>query len=162
MLRLDLNKAINPCCAEPLVKASVEACRFIVPFGAFAQQSNPGVYRTVSKPLIYNMGLRVRDGDLGDPVLPMPYSDEGSVLSLGALVAGDTYVNWDSYVVNGLWAGIDGIDFDLSRDYVDNNNKPAVGTRVTLGSQMLKFGGSVMSGQSSPTARRTCHPVVDS
>lgn len=151
VLRLDLNRAMNPCCADPLIKASVEAGRFVVPFGAFAQQSNPGVYRTVSKPLIYNMGLRVRDGDLGDPVLPMPYSDEGAVLSTGALVAGDVYVNWDAYAINGLWAEVSGIDFDLSRDYVDNNNQPAVGTRVTLGNQMLKAGGSVMSGQSSPT-----------
>ena len=150
VLRMDLTHALNPCCEDPLVKGSVEAGRFVVPFGAFAQRSNPGVYRTVSKPLIYNMGMRVRDGDLGDPVLPMPYSDEGANLSLGALVAGDVNLNWNTYVVNGLWAGTDGIDFDLSRDYVDNNNQPAVGTRLTLGNQMLTAGGSIMSGQSSP------------
>jgi hypothetical protein len=33
---------------------------------------------------MFNMGQRVRDGDIGDVVLPLPYSDEGVLLSLAA------------------------------------------------------------------------------
>lgn len=148
-LRLDLAKVF--CFRDPAVRSSVEFGRVIVPFGAFAQQSNPGVYRTVSKPLMYNMGFRVLDEDLGDPVLPMPYSDEGLVLSLGGDVTDIVKIDWDVYAVNGLQAGAEGIDFDLSRDYVAINNSPSVGTRLTMGSKSLKFGSSLISGQSSPT-----------
>ena len=148
-VRLDLAQAL--CLRNPSLRSSLEFGRIVVPFGAFAQQSNPGVYRTVSKPLMYNMGFRVFDEDLGDPVLPMPYSDEGLVLSLGGDLTDVVKVDWDVYTVNGLQAGADGIDFDLSRDYVAINSSPSVGTRLTLGSQSLKFGSSLISGQSSPT-----------
>jgi len=123
----------------------------IVPFGAFAQQSNPGVYRTVTKPLIYNMGMRVYDEDLGDAVLPMPYADEGLVFNLGAELTQNVKASWDVYTVNGLQAGTDGIDFDMSRDYVGINNSPSLGTRLTLGNEQLRFGSSLISGTASPT-----------
>ncbi len=87
VIRLDLAKAMG--CSRPQLKAAVEAGRFIVPFGAFASQSNPGVYRTVSRPLIFNMGQRVLDGVIGDPVLPMPYADEGSMASFAMPLFGD-------------------------------------------------------------------------
>ncbi len=100
--RLDLATALN--CPWPGVKSAVEAGRFVVPFGAFAAQSNPGVYRTVSRPLIYNMGQGVYDGALGQSVLPMPFSDEGANISFGANVFGDVYLNWNNYVIHGLQA----------------------------------------------------------
>ena len=148
-LHLDLQQALGRQ-GSPL-RAAIDAGRFIVPFGAFAQQSNPGVYRTVTKPLIYNMGLRVFDGDLGDPVLPMPYSDEGANLNVSGLLWNDVVASWDTYVVNGLQGGADGIDFDLSRDYVDNNSQPAVGTRLTVGNSLLRLGSSLMTGNAAPT-----------
>lgn len=148
-VRLDLGYLLTGCRATQL-RTSVEAGRFIVPFGAFAQQSNPGVYRTVSKPLMYNMGLRVADGRWGDPVLPMPYSDEG--LRFDASYEFENFnATFDGYVVNGLQGTQDGIDFDFSRDYVANNQRPSVGTRVTVGSSMLRFGGSFIAGMFSPT-----------
>lgn len=117
-----------------------------MPFGAFASQSNPGVYRTVSRPLIFNMGQRVRDGDLGDPVLPMPYSDEGASFSLGLPVT--TYMNFgfDGYVINGLQGTADGIDFDMSRAYTSINNTPSIGGRATLGNDFFKLGASALGG----------------
>lgn len=149
VVRVDLGKWLNrgaaPC--ERSLQAAVEAGRIVVPFGAFAKQSNPGVYRTVSKPLMFNMGQRVFDEDLGDPVLPMPYSDEGVNLSFSKGIGNDFVVNGDFYVVNGLQGGDDGIDFDMSRDYVDNNKSPAVGARGTIGNQQLTLGGSMMSGR---------------
>jgi hypothetical protein len=148
-LRIDLGKALD--CCDPQWKSSIEAGRFIVPFGAFAQQSNPGIYRTVTKPIMYNMGMRVLDPTLGNPVLPMPYADEGANLHLSVPLWSDVAANWDAYVVNGLWASPDGIDFYLSRNYVDNNTRPAAGTRVTVGNSLLRLGGSVMAGDAAPT-----------
>ncbi len=77
--RVDLTKCLDSfcdCCCDHNLQASIEAGRFIVPFGAFYQQVNPGVYRTVTVPLIYNMGQRVFPAVLPVSVIPMPYSDE--------------------------------------------------------------------------------------
>ena len=149
VIRLDLTKWMSNGCepCERTLQVAVEAGRIVVPFGAFSQQVNPGVYRTVSKPLIYNMGQRVFDENLGDPVLPMPYSDEGANISFSRGIWNDVVLSGDFYIVNGLQGGSDGIDFDMSRDYVDNNKAPAIGTRVTLGNQTLKVGGSIMGGR---------------
>src|SRR5262249_8765228 len=75
LVRVDLSKYIDPCLRG--WKGGIDAGRMIVPFGAFAAQTNPGVYRTASTPLIFNMGQRVFNQDLGVPVLPMPYADTG-------------------------------------------------------------------------------------
>ncbi|MDB5385986.1 MAG: hypothetical protein JWM11_1632, partial [Planctomycetaceae bacterium] len=149
VLRLDLTKWLNNGCepCERGVKAAVEAGRIVVPFGAFSQQVNPGVYRTVSKPLIYNMGQRAFDDNLGDPVLPMPYSDEGINFSVSKPIFDDIVVDGNFYVVNGLQGGDDGIDFDMSRDYVANNKTPSVGGRATIGNGDLKIGGSIIGGR---------------
>lgn len=141
---LDLTELSGICLANS--RATIDAGRLIVPFGAFAAQSNPAIYRTVTKPLIYNMGQRVRDADLGDPVLPMPYSDEGASLNLLLPLIWDANATFDIYLVNGLQGGDDGISFDQSRDYVDNNSQPAGGGRVSIGNQYLRAGGSLMSG----------------
>jgi cytochrome c553 len=136
---------------DRLPKTTIEAGRFVVPFGAFYQQVNPGVYRTVTKPLIYNMGQRVRNADLGDPVLPMPYSDEGAVIDVSLPILDSLTAKFDTYVVNGLQGGLNGIDFLVSRDYVDNNREPAVGGRLAVGGKHLRLGGSVMGGRFNPT-----------
>ena len=79
-VKLDIATMLTGTCPREW-QLSLDAGRFIVPFGAFSSQVNPGVYRTVSKPLMFNMGQRVIEGDLGDPVLPMPFSDEGASLN---------------------------------------------------------------------------------
>jgi nitrate/TMAO reductase-like tetraheme cytochrome c subunit len=150
VLRYDLTNFINPCQRND-AKAAIEAGRFIVPFGAFASQNNPGVYRTVTRPLIFNMGQRVSDGDLGDPVLPMPYADEGANLSFSRLVSTDVRLGLNGYVVNGLQSGTTGINFDQSRDYVASNNRPSWGSRATLSGERLNLGASILTGQSSPS-----------
>ncbi len=152
-VRVDIGKLLYGECTREW-QLSLEGGRLVVPFGAFASQVNPGVYRTVSMPLIYNMGQRVRDDDLGDPVLPMPYSDEGlNVAGSVALIdfGGSDVINlsYDFYVVNGLNGNEEGIDFDRSRELLDNNSNPAVGGRVTIGSRFLRLGSSVMGGRFS-------------
>ena len=133
------------------VKASVEAGRFVAPFGAFSAQVNPSLYYTVSKPLIFNMGQRIFNDDLGQPVLPMPYADEGVNLNLGIPLAeigtGPITATLDGYVVNGLAGADGGLDFEQSRDLVDNNHRVAGGGRITLGGQNIRAGASITSGR---------------
>ena len=144
-VRIDLVNLI--CRRDSPVKSVVDAGRFIVPFGAFSSQVNPGVYRTVAQPLMYNMGQRLFPGQLGDPVLPMPYADTGANYNLAVPVLGKTTATFDMYVVNGLRGTASGIDFYNSRNYVQNNKEPAVGTRVTLGNQFVRLGSSLTAGR---------------
>ena len=145
-IRFDFMQLVEPQCRGSW-QASIDAGRFVVPFGAFASQVNPGVYRTVSKPLIYNMGMRVGDESLGYPVLPMPYSDEGANLSFTVPFTDTISASWDGYLVNGLQGDADGINIDTSREYTDNNRSPALGSRLTVGNQYLRFGSSIMGGR---------------
>jgi len=137
---------------------AIEAGRFVVPFGAFYQQVNPSVYRTVTQPLIYNMGQRVdatnlSPGLLGYPVLPMPYSDTGSNLSVGLPIAENTTATFDAYLVNGLQGTSNGVDFVLTRQQLfDNNSRPAGGGRFTIGGKNLRLGTSVMGGRFNSNA----------
>lgn len=148
VVRFDLSKWWRSRCGtEPALEAAVEAGRVVVPFGAFSQQVNPSVYRTVTKPLIYNMGQQVRRFDLGDPVLPMPYADEGAVAELSAPLFEGTTATFDAYLVNGLRGAGFGVDFFGSREYVDNNRSPALGGRLAIGSKHLRLGTSVTGGR---------------
>ncbi len=150
VVRLDINKMLLGDCklqCEPTLKSSIEAGRLVVPFGAYSSQVNPGVYRTVTRPLMYNMGQRVADTELGDPVLPMPYADEGINWSNTLSLTEKIDASFDTYAVNGLQGGNGGIDFDLSRDYIDNNKSPSVGGRATIGSKRWRLGTSLMGGR---------------
>ncbi|HEV3022142.1 MAG TPA: hypothetical protein VGX76_06730 [Pirellulales bacterium] len=144
-MRLDVAQWL--CKADTNVKVNVDGGRFIVPFGAFSAQVNPGVYRTVSTPLIFNMGQRVLPSDIGDPVLPMPYADQGALIN-GSLPIGERLnATFDTYIVNGLRGTSTGIDFYESRNYVDNNKEPAVGGRMTFGGQWVRMGTSFTTGR---------------
>lgn len=150
-VKLDLATLLTGTCPRAWQMA-VDAGRFVVPFGAFSAQVNPGVYRTVSKPLMFNMGQRVIEGDIGDPVLPMPFSDEGASLngSMTLFTDGGTdpiTMTYNGYIVNGLKGGQDGINFDTSRDIVTQNNSPSVGGRATIGNRWVRFGSSVIGGR---------------
>lgn len=159
-VRFDLTKYLRSrdrvrsnCQRERQTDVAIEAGRFVVPFGAFYQQVNPGVYRTVSLPLIYNMGQRVYASDLGYPVLPMPYSDTGANTSIALPMANDLAATFDAYVVNGLQGGANGIDFIQTRQRLyDNNKTPSVGGRFTIGGRNLRLGTSVMGGRFNSNA----------
>jgi hypothetical protein len=154
---LDLKQLICPSDSAPLNwEANVKAGRFVVPFGAFSAMSHPGVYRTLTPPLMFNMGRRVV-GNVGpptrQPVLPLPFSDEGVNLHAKLDLFEDSSATLDLYGVNGLQAGggIPGVGptsiFFTSRSYSDNNSKPAWGGRVTIGQSFIRFGGSLMAGE---------------
>jgi len=130
----------------PRVEATVEMGRFVVPFGAFSGMSHPGIYRTVSAPMMFNMGRRAGPVAPLQPVLPAPYSDEGVNLNTRLRLPGSWSATFDAYAVNGLQTGGPGV-FRFSRTYWDNNSDPAVGGRATIGNEMLRLGGSIMAGQ---------------
>ena len=133
------------------MKGNIDAGRFVVPFGAFSAQVDPSLYRTVSTPLIFNMGQRIFNQDLGFPVLPMPYADEGINLNLsiplGDCWTGPITATTDSYLVNGLSGTGNGLDFLQSRDFLDNNNRVAGGGRITVGDPHIRAGASLMGGR---------------
>jgi len=133
---------------RPHCRAAAELTvgRFIVPFGAYSARVNPGALRTVSLPLMYNMGRRVGPLGPGQPVINQPYSDEGVDLHLKYDLLHDWDVTLDSYAVNGLQVGGPGVFF-YSRSYRDNNSNVAVGGRGTIGNKRWRFGGSIAGGE---------------
>ena len=144
-LRLDILRAAG-CCPREGAALYLDGGRFIVPFGAFAETSHPAAYRTATRPLMYNMGRNVYRDDVGPPILPMPYADEGLRLHLALPVWCDWDTTLDLYAVNGL-QGNTSLDFNLSRDYADNNTDGTAGGRFTIGNSCLRVGTSVMAGR---------------
>ena len=144
---LDLVKAIGgPVLECSRLEAKIKAGRFVVPFGAISGHSHPGAMRTVTRPLMFNMGRRVGSTGPLQPVIPMPYSDEGANLHVGKPIGRNWSASMDFYAVNGLQGG-GGTIFTSSRDYEDNNSNPAIGGRATIGNGAIKIGGSLMSGE---------------
>ena len=121
--------------------------RFVVPFGAYSAVSHPGSYRTLTNPLMFNMGRRLDTGGPFQPVLPAPYSDEGANLRFGLREYRDRSYTLDLFAINGLQGTSSGANFNSSRSYTDNNRTPAVGGRYTLGNHVFRLGASGMLGQ---------------
>lgn len=148
-VRVDLTQFLDQCCHG--LKGSIDAGRFIVPFGAFSAQVDPSLYRTASTPLIFNMGQRIFNSDIGYPVLPMPFANQGVdlnlVLPLGDCGTGPITATTDGYIINGLVGGSSGVDFLRSRDMLDNNSRVAGGGRITLGDPNIRAGASVTGGR---------------
>jgi mono/diheme cytochrome c family protein len=141
--RFDIDQALGSPNAP--VQAATEFGRISVPFGAFGSQSNPGAYRTVTRPLIFSMGQLVDRSQTGPAILPMPYADEGFLLNLEAPLFGGITTELDAYLVNGLQGTLD-VDFYQSRAYSDNNDNLASGARLTIGTPQVTLGASAMSG----------------
>jgi hypothetical protein len=147
--RVDLSEYLDQCFRG--TKGGIEAGRFVVPFGAFSAQTNPGVYRTVSTPLIFNMGQRIFNSDLGVSVLPMPYSNTGVNANVTVPVCdvgtGPITTGVEGYLINGLAGNANGIDFLQSRDLLDNNTRLSGGGRVTIGDPFVRLGASILAGR---------------
>ncbi len=142
--RFDIDRALD--LNEDGPQAAVDAGRFLVPFGGLGAQAHPAASRTVTMPLIYNMGQGVNRDDIGPAVIPMPYSDEGVLATFALPLVADVNATFDAYVVNGL-QGVTDVNFFESRDYNDNNSDPSVGGRVTFGTPYLRAGASLISGR---------------
>lgn len=135
--------------------------RFSPSFGAFNLRHDPANHRLSDKPLVYDMGrmLRMRDWNMG--VLPSPFPDNGLEVNGTHWFGDKMQLDYAAYVVSGFkgqTAGTD-LDFVQSRSgslyYVDNNSRPAFGSRVALTARIAKntdvtFGGSGMAGTFDP------------
>jgi mono/diheme cytochrome c family protein len=144
---LDLRQMFHGCRCDDGRELLVKAGRFIVPFGAFSAMANPSTYRTVTQPLMFNMGRRVLvpGAPPNQPVLPMPFADEGLDVTWRTPVIADLVFTLDAYAINGLQGNSVTI-FNQSRAYFDNNEDPSGGARMTLGGDFFRLGTSVLSG----------------
>jgi hypothetical protein len=119
----------------PSSKFNVQVGRIPVPFGEFSNRVDPSGHKTVSAPLIYDMG-RMAYGEksaMNLGVIPLPYTDTG-VLLYGQFFLGDKVQVWYGFHgVAGLRGGND-LDFIATRSiyYTDNNRVPAGGGRVVM------------------------------
>jgi mono/diheme cytochrome c family protein len=145
---LDLRHMFHGCRCEDGREILLKMGRFVAPFGAFAAMSHPGNYRTVTNPLMFNMGRRVfAPGSTPpqQPVLPAPFADEG-INFMFRQPLGEWMLNFDAYAINGLQGTTPNTIFNRSRAYFDNNEDPAGGVRLTLGADYFRIGTSVQSG----------------
>ncbi|MGQ0504496.1 MAG: hypothetical protein ACT4TC_04190 [Myxococcaceae bacterium] len=119
----------------PTPAFNIQAGRIGVPFGEMSIRYDPTSHRSVSKPLIYEMGRMAYYGrnafNLG--VVPQPFVDTGFVL-YGQVWMGENVQLWyGAYAVAGM-KGENDFDYISMRTpyYVDNNLQPAGGGRLVL------------------------------
>ena len=113
---------------------NVQAGRISVPFGDYHARVDQSGHKTVSAPLIYDMGRMVYGEkaafNLG--VLPMPYVDNG-VLVYGQKFLGPVQAWYGVYGTGGL-RGSNDIEWTSMRAlyYTDSNRLPAGGGRLSF------------------------------
>jgi len=145
---LDLRHLLHGCRCDDGREALLKAGRFVVPFGAYSAMSHPGIYRTLTNPLMFNMGRRVfvpGSSPPQQPVLPMPFADEGIDFMFRTPLSDTLNFTFDLYAVNGLQSAAPDL-FNRSRRYTDNNEEPSGGMRMTLGGDFFRLGTSVLGG----------------
>ena len=144
---------------------NVQLGRVGVPFGEFSVRYDPTSHRTVSKPLIYEMGRMPYYGknafNLG--VVPQPYVDTGAVI-YGQFWFGENVQLWYGAYAVGGYKGSNDVDWVSMRTpyYLDNNRFPSGGGRAVLtisgnaGSAFrdLTLGFSGMHGFYDPDEKR--------
>jgi hypothetical protein len=150
----------------PSTAFNIQAGRVGVPFGEMSVRYDPTSHRSVSKPLIYDMGRMGYYGRSGFNlgVVSQPYVDSGVVI-YGQVWPADFIQLWyGAYVVSGM-RGQNDLDYIAMRTtpYLDNNHEPAGGGRLSLtfSSQEpgaifkdLSLGGSAMYGHYDPDRKR--------
>ena len=142
------------------------AGRINASFGAFNLRHDPGNHRLSDKPLPYDMGrmLRLRDWNMG--VLPSPFPDNGVEVSGTHWFGGKAQLDYAVYGISGFKGAKDGTDLDFvqsrsgSAYYVDNNNRPTLGGRLSLTAKLsevtdLTVGSSFMYGTFDPANKQT-------
>jgi hypothetical protein len=148
----------------PSTKFNVQVGRLPIPFGEFSNRVDPSGHKTVSAPLIYDMG-RMAFGEksaMNLGVLPLPYTDTGVLIYGQFFIAESLQVWYGGYATAGLRGGND-LDFIATRSiyYTDNNRVPAGGGRVVIthaseGGSLLgdvSLGGSATAGRYDRDAR---------
>jgi hypothetical protein len=142
----------------PSTKFNVQVGRLPIPFGEYSNRVDPSGHKTVSAPLIYDMG-RMAFGEksaMNLGVIPLPYTDTG-VMAYGQFFLMESLQVWyGAYGTAGFRGGND-LDFIATRSiyYTDNNRVPAGGGRVvmTYASEGGSLLGDVSVGASATAGR---------
>ncbi|HMI89652.1 MAG TPA: hypothetical protein VK550_36515 [Polyangiaceae bacterium] len=130
--------------------------RFSPSFGSFNVRHDPANHKLSDKPLPYDMGRMLRKNAWNNGVLPAPFPDVGIELS-GTHWFGETaQFDYAAYTVSGFRnSGANPTDLNFQEShlpyYVDNNARPAIGTRIALTFKLgamadTTVGGSAMTG----------------
>ena len=151
---LTVDQAYGEIRFHPLL--NLEVGRINVPFGEYYQRHDPANDVLASKPLPYAMGhmVRFRPDQFNLGVIPMPFSDQGASW-FGDFWVGDALQTWMAvYAVNGFRSPVPR-DFLFKNQvadgaFVDNNEEPSWGARVSLSQEIVSLGGSYMSGTYDP------------
>ena len=133
----------------PSPRFNVQAGRLTLPFGEYSNRIEQAGHRTVSAPLIYDMG-RMAYGErsaMNLGVIPLPYVDNG-VLIYGQFFIAGVIQTWYGLYAAGGFKGANDFDFTAMRalPYYDNNRQPAVGGRLAF---TYASGAGALLGDSS-------------
>jgi hypothetical protein len=138
---------------QPKVWFNVQAGRLAIPFGEFSNRLDQSGHRTVSAPLLYDMGRAAYAdrAEFNGPIVMLPYVDTGAMV-YGQFFLGKAMQVWyGGWVVAGMKGAAD-LDWMASRTvpYTDNNRVPSTGGRLalTLTSDGTRFIGDVSLGAS--------------
>jgi hypothetical protein len=137
---------------EFLEGITLRAGRFPIPFGALSARSLPHQLESTSKPLPYIMGFMPRGREFNQGILPAPASDNGAALIVNAWLAEGVQLGLEAAVTRGLKGVSEDLDFELSRDFEDNNGEPAGAGRAALSWGPLALGVSAAGGRYDPDA----------
>jgi hypothetical protein len=137
---------------EVLDGVTLRAGRFPLPFGSMSARFLPHQLESTSKPLPYIMGFMPRGREFNQGILPAPAVDNGAGAMANLWLAEGIQLGLEAAVTRGF-KGVDtDLDFELSRDFEDNNGEPAGAGRVTLTLGPLVLGASAAGGRYDPDA----------
>ena len=123
------------------VETEIKAGRFVVPCGAFHAMNHPGIFRTVTNALMFNMGGQVDPDSRRPAVLPRPYSNEGVDLHTMIPLGQQWKITLGGFAVKCLQSGGSDVNFTRSRSYTNNNLDAGYRGRAAISSKTVRIGG---------------------
>lgn len=137
---------------EILEGLTLRAGRFPLPFGSLSARFLPHQLESTSKPLPYIMGFMPRGREFNQGILPAPAVDNGAGATANLWLAEGVQLGLEAAVTRGFKGVAPDLDFELSRDFEDNNGEPAGAGRATLSAGPLALGLSAAGGRYDPDA----------
>ena len=126
---------------------SLRGGRIPVPFGGLSRRTDPSHVESATKPLPYMMGGMPYEANYNLGIVPAPFVDNGASLMGTFWVAKESKLTLETAVVRGLKGLLVDPDYDISRDFEDNNGEPAVASRLLLASGPITTGASFTWGR---------------
>lgn len=131
---------------------TLRAGRFPLPFGSMSVRFLPHQLESTSKPLPYIMGFMPRGREFNQGILPVPAVDNGAGATANLWLADGIQLGLEAAVTRGFKGVNPDLDFELSRDFEDNNGEPAGAGRISLSAGPLALGLSAAGGRYDPDA----------